>query len=142
MPAAIGQLNPQQHAAVTASARHTLVIAGAGSGKTRVLVQRCIWLMEHQHLAPHQILAVTFTNKAAKEMRQRIENEIDLPLPGLWCGTFHSLCHRLLRQHHDLAGLPETFQILDQDDQQRCIKKIQKEMGLDEAQWPAKKRKP
>ena len=139
MPAAIGQLNPQQQAAVTASTRHTLVIAGAGSGKTRVLVQRCIWLMQNQHLAPHQILAVTFTNKAAKEMRQRIENEVDLPLPGLWCGTFHSLCHRLLRQHHDLAGLPETFQILDQDDQQRCIKKIQKEMGLDEAQWPAKK---
>ena len=96
-----------------------MVLAGAGSGKTRVLVHRIAWLMIHEHVSPYSILAVTFTNKAAYEMRSRIETLLGTSLTGMWVGTFHGLAHRLLRTHWQEAGLPESFQILDSDDQYR-----------------------
>ena len=128
-------LNDAQQAAVTAPAAATLVLAGAGSGKTRVLVHRIAWLISHEGVSPHSILAVTFTNKAAGEMRGRIESLMGLPAHTLWMGTFHGLAHRLLRQHFKEAGLPQTFQILDSDDQLRLVKKVVRGMELDEARW-------
>ncbi len=134
-------LNEAQRDAVAAPMGHLLVLAGAGSGKTRVLVHRIAWLIEADGLSPHAILAVTFTNKAAREMRGRIEQLLgqsrpDLALQGMWVGTFHSLAHRLLKLHWQDAGLPQQFQILDSDDQLRLIKRVQRELELDEAQWP------
>lgn len=133
------RLNDRQHEAVTADAQNMLVIAGAGSGKTNVLVNRIAYIIENHGVSPNNILAVTFTNKAAAEMRTRVEEILNHPVTGMWIGTFHSLCHRILRQHYAAANLPEQFQILDQDDQTKLIKKIHKAMNLDEELWPAKK---
>ena len=121
-------LNEAQRKAVTAAAEPTLVIAGAGSGKTRVLTHRAAWLIDVEQVSPHSLLAVTFTNKAAAEMRNRIEALLDMPVQHLWIGTFHGLAHRLLRRHWREAGLPQNFQIIDADDQQRIIKRLLKSL--------------
>ncbi|MEA2093457.1 MAG: UvrD-helicase domain-containing protein, partial [Pseudomonadota bacterium] len=132
----IESLNDAQREAVCASPAPLLVLAGAGSGKTRVLVHRIAWLIDVEGLSPYSILAVTFTNKAAGEMRGRIEQLIDAPVAGMWVGTFHGLAHRLLRRHWEEAGLPQGFQILDAQDQQRLIKRVLKSLDLDETKWP------
>jgi len=129
-------LNPAQREAVTAETGNRLVLAGAGSGKTRVLVHRIAWLLQVQDVRPWRILAVTFTNKAAREMKGRIEEMLGEPIGGMWVGTFHGLAHRFLRAHWQDAGLPQQFQILDSDDQFRLIKRILKALELDEARWP------
>ncbi len=131
-------LNDAQRQAVTAPLAPTLVLAGAGSGKTRVLTHRVEWLVQVESVSPHGILAVTFTNKAAGEMRHRIETQLGLPSAPLWIGTFHGICHRLLRMHWREAGLPQGFQILDGEDQQRLVKKIIRGLNLDEARWVPK----
>ncbi len=131
-------LNPKQREAVAADPTHQLILAGAGSGKTSVLVHRIAYLLETQHCTPFAILAVTFTNKAARELRGRIEKLCGQELPGLWAGTFHGLCHRLLRIHWQDADLPEGFQILDSEDQHRLIRRLQRSMELDDQQWPPK----
>ncbi|MDF9392145.1 MULTISPECIES: DNA helicase II [Methylococcus] len=132
----IAPLNEAQREAVTAPDRSLLVLAGAGSGKTRVLVHRIAWLLRAEGVSPHAILAVTFTNKAANEMKARIEALLELSTQGLWVGTFHGLAHRFLRRHAPEAGLPEGFQILDSDDQYRLIRRLLKTLELDEARWP------
>ena len=132
------ELNDAQREAVAAQPGPLLILAGAGSGKTRVLTSRIAYLVEAHQISPLSILAVTFTNKASREMRGRIEQLLGLPMGGMWIGTFHSLAHRLLRQHHEDAGLPAGFQILDSDDQLRMIKRSLKELALDEAYWPPK----
>ncbi|HSX90737.1 MAG TPA: DNA helicase II [Pseudomonas sp.] len=132
----IASLNDGQRQAVTASLGRQLVLAGAGSGKTRVLVHRIAWLIQLENASPHSILSVTFTNKAAAEMRARIEQMLGHNPAGMWVGTFHGLAHRLLRAHWQEAGLSESFQILDSDDQQRLIKRVIRELGLDEQRWP------
>ena len=132
------QLNDAQREAVALEPRPALVLAGAGSGKTRVLTSRVTFLVQIHQVSPLSILAVTFTNKAAKEMRERIEAQLGFPVGGMWIGTFHSLAHRLLRQHYEEANLPQGFQILDSDDQQRLIKRVLNELDLDEAYWPPK----
>ena len=129
-------LNPAQREAVTAPPGHCLVLAGAGSGKTRVLTHRIGWLLEVERASPWSVLAVTFTNKAAAEMRGRAEHLIAGGTRGLTIGTFHGIAHRLLRRHFREANLPETFQILDADDQQRLLKRTIQGMGLDEAYFP------
>lgn len=134
----LNDLNKPQREAVAAPLGHTRILAGAGSGKTRVLVHRIAWLIQAENLSPANILAVTFTNKAAAEMRGRIEQMLGYPIGGMWVGTFHGLAHRLLRSHWQEAGLPQGFQILDSDDQLRMIKRIIRGMSLDEAQWPPK----
>jgi len=134
----LDSLNDAQRQAVAAPLGPTLVLAGAGSGKTRVLVHRVTWLVQVENVSPHSILAVTFTNKAAGEMRSRIEQMLSLPSAPLWLGTFHGIAHRLLRMHWREAGLPQTFQILDSDDQQRMIRKLLKSMELDESSWVPK----
>ena len=135
----LDDLNDAQREAVCAPAnQNLLVLAGAGSGKTRVLVHRIAWLLQTEGVSPHGILAVTFTNKAAGEMRNRIEELLQIPVRGMWIGTFHSLAHRLLRLHWQDAGLPQTFQVLDSDDQYRVVRRVIKGMGLDEARWPPK----
>ncbi len=131
-------LNKPQRDAVAAPLGHARILAGAGSGKTRVLVHRIAWLIQAEGLSPANILAVTFTNKAAAEMRCRIEDMLGYPIGGMWVGTFHGLAHRLLRAHWKEADLPQNFQILDSDDQQRMLKRLIRAMELDEAQWPAK----
>ena len=131
-------LNPAQHHAVTTPPGHQLVLAGAGSGKTRVLVHRIAFLIQRLDVSAHSILSVTFTNKAAAEMRHRIEDVLGHAPAGMWVGTFHGLAHRLLRAHWKEAGLAENFQILDSDDQQRLIKRVIRDLGLDEQRWPAK----
>lgn len=131
-------LNDKQREAVTAPLGNTLVLAGAGSGKTRVLVSRIAWLIEKEQMSPHAILAVTFTNKAAGEMKARLQNLLEVPVFGLWVGTFHGLCHRLLRRHYKEANLPEQFHILDSEDQARVIKRVLAALNLDEDQWPVK----
>ncbi|MFQ5635789.1 MAG: DNA helicase II, partial [Gammaproteobacteria bacterium] len=131
----IDPLNDAQRAAVTAPDRPTLVVAGAGSGKTRVLVHRIAWLIRVEQVSPLGILAVTFTNKAAAEMSARIEALLGVPVANLWVGTFHGLAHRLLRRHWREAGLPQSFQIIDADDQQRLIKRMCKNLELDETTW-------
>jgi len=131
-------LNQAQRDAVTADVPALLVLAGAGSGKTRVLVHRIAWLIAMQNLSSHAIMAVTFTNKAAHEMRSRVETLLGRSSSSMWIGTFHGLAHRLLRAHAREAELPDTFQILDSDDQLRVIKRVMKEMNLDENEWPAK----
>ena len=132
-------LNERQLAAVTTTDENSLVIAGAGSGKTKVLIHRIAYILENFPVSTFNILAVTFTNKAANEMKERVEQMLGSSIGGMWIGTFHGLCHRMLRQHYLEAGLPETFQILDQDDQNKIIKKIHKAMDLDETKWPPKK---
>lgn len=132
------QFNEAQLEVVTAPNRNLQVIAGAGSGKTRVLVHRIAWLIQEQGFTPNEILAVTFTNKAAREMRSRLEEILMRSTFSMWVGTFHGLAHRLLRQHWQAANLPETFQIIDSDDQLRLIKRIQKQLELDESNWPPK----
>ena len=134
----IEPLNDAQREAVTAPAGHLLVLAGAGSGKTRVLVHRIAWLLATRDTTPFGILAVTFTNKAASEMRTRIESMLGRPVGGMWVGTFHGLAHRLLRAHRQDAGLREDFQILDSDDQLRCIRRVLRDLDLDEQRWPAR----
>ncbi|CAM3884794.1 DNA helicase II [Ectopseudomonas alcaliphila] len=131
-------LNPAQHHAVTTPPGHQLVLAGAGSGKTRVLVHRIAFLIQRLDVSPHSILSVTFTNKAAAEMRHRIEDVLGHNPAGMWVGTFHGLAHRLLRAHWKEVGLAENFQILDSDDQQRLVKRVIRDLGLDEQRWPAK----
>jgi DNA helicase-2/ATP-dependent DNA helicase PcrA len=131
----IDPLNDAQRQAVTAPLAPTLVLAGAGSGKTRVLTHRVAWLVQVEGVSPHGILAVTFTNKAAGEMRSRIEAQLDMPSAPLWIGTFHGIAHRLLRMHWREAGLPQGFQILDAEDQQRLVKRLIRGLGLDEARW-------
>jgi DNA helicase II / ATP-dependent DNA helicase PcrA len=128
-------LNDAQRQAVTAPLAPMLVLAGAGSGKTRVLTHRVAWLVQVENVSPHGILAVTFTNKAAGEMRGRIEEQLGIPSAPLWIGTFHGIAHRLLRMHWREAGLPQGFQILDSEDQQRLVKRIIRGLGLDEARW-------
>ena len=129
-------LNDAQREAVAAPSGHLLVLAGAGSGKTRVLVHRIAWLLATREAAPFGILAVTFTNKAASEMRNRIESILERPVGGMWVGTFHGLAHRLLRAHWRDADLPESFQILDSDDQLRCIRRVLRDLDIDEQRWP------
>lgn len=131
-------LNDAQREAVTLAHQHALVLAGAGSGKTRVLVHRIAWLIEVMGRAPYNILAVTFTNKAAAEMRGRVEALVGQKAGGLTMGTFHGIAYRLLRQHYREAGLPQSFQILDADDQKRVIKRLLKALELDETQWPVR----
>jgi len=128
-------LNDAQRAAVSSPLGPTLVLAGAGSGKTRVLTHRAAWLIHECGVAPQGLLAVTFTNKAAAEMRGRIESLLHAPGGALWVGTFHGIAHRLLRRHWHEAGLPQNFQILDDDDQHRLVRKLLKEQGLDEQRW-------
>jgi DNA helicase-2/ATP-dependent DNA helicase PcrA len=134
----LNDLNDAQRQAVTAQPEHMLVLAGAGSGKTRVLVHRIAWLNQVEGISPYNIFAVTFTNKAAAEMRHRVEKLQGLPVAGMWVGTFHGLAHRLLRNHWKEAKLPQSFQILDSDDQYRLLRRILKSLELDEAKWPPK----
>ena len=131
-------LNPEQLAAVTLPARPALILAGAGSGKTRVLTTRIAWLIQTGQLSPGGVMAVTFTNKAAKEMLTRLSAMLPVPVRGMWIGTFHGLCNRFLRAHWKLAGLPQGFQILDSADQLSAVKRIVKAMGLDEERFVPK----
>ena len=134
----LDSLNASQRDAVGASSGNLLILAGAGSGKTRVLVHRIAWYIATGESSPQSILAVTFTNKAAAEMRSRIENLLGQSTRGMWVGTFHGLCHRLLRAHWQDANLPENFQILDSEDQYRTIRRTIRAMMLDESQYPPK----
>lgn len=134
----LDHLNDAQREACAAPSGPLLVLAGAGSGKTRVLTHRVAWLVSVEGISPHSILAVTFTNKAAAEMRGRIEGMLAAPVGGMWIGTFHGLSHRLLRTHWREANLPQTFQILDSEDQLRVIKRLLKSLNMDEAYWPPK----
>jgi DNA helicase-2/ATP-dependent DNA helicase PcrA len=131
-------LNEAQREAVTAPPAHRLVLAGAGSGKTRVLTHRIAWLVAAEGVSPHSVLAVTFTNKAAAEMRGRIEELLDIPVRTLWVGTFHGIAHRMLRLHWKDAGLAQNFQILDADDQQRQVKRVLRSLDMPEDRWPPK----
>jgi DNA helicase II / ATP-dependent DNA helicase PcrA len=134
----IDPLNDAQRAAVTAPNQAVLVLAGAGSGKTRVLVHRIAWQIQVEGLSAHGILAVTFTNKAAREMRNRLEDLLGLSTHTMWIGTFHGIAHRLLRRHAKQAKLPDTFQVMDSSDQLRVIKRLVAGMNLDETKWPPK----
>src|SRR4029079_6778489 len=129
-------LNPAQREAVSAGPGHTLVLAGAGSGKTRVLTHRIAWLNEVHGVPAHGIFAVTFTNKAAGEMRARADALLRNGGRGMWIGTFHGLAHRLLRLHWPDAKLPEGFQVLDSDDQLRLVKRVVQQLEIDEARFP------
>jgi DNA helicase-2/ATP-dependent DNA helicase PcrA len=132
----LDDLNEAQRQAVTAPLGPLRVLAGAGSGKTRVLTRRIAWLLAVENASPWSILAVTFTNKAAAEMRGRVEKMLEQPLGGLWIGTFHGIAHRLLRQHWQEAHLPRAFQILDSDDQNRLLRRVLRDLNLDEKKWP------
>lgn len=132
----IGSLNPQQQAAVTLPSGHALVLAGAGSGKTRVLTTRMAWLIQGGQVSPFGLLAVTFTNKSAREMLTRLSALLPINTRGMWVGTFHGLCNRLLRAHHRDAGLPQTFQILDTADQLSAIKRLIKAASIDDDKYP------
>src|SRR5712672_2407449 len=131
-------LNPEQLAAVTLPDQAALILAGAGSGKTRVLTTRIAWLIQTGNVSPNGVLAVTFTNKAAREMLTRISAMLPISTRGMWVGTFHGLCNRFLRMHWRDAGLPQTFQILDSQDQLAAIKRLLKAMKLDEDRFPAR----
>ena len=131
-------LNPEQLAAVTLPATHALILAGAGSGKTRVLTTRIAWLLQTGQVGPGGILAVTFTNKAAKEMLTRLSAMLPVNVRGMWIGTFHGLCNRFLRAHYKLANLPSTFQILDTQDQLSSIKRLCKQFNIDDERFPPK----
>jgi DNA helicase-2/ATP-dependent DNA helicase PcrA len=134
----IDSLNDRQREAVSAEPGPILVLAGAGSGKTRVLTHRIAWACEVDGLSPYSVLAVTFTNKAAAEMRARVESLLDISAAAMWVGTFHGLAHRMLRLHYEAARLPQNFQILDSDDQLRMVKRVVRQLDLDEARWPPK----
>ena len=134
----IDSLNDAQRQAVTAPSQAMLVLAGAGSGKTRVLVHRIAWQIQVEAIPAHSILAVTFTNKAAKEMRSRIESLLNMSTQSLWIGTFHGIAHRLLRRHTKQAKLPDTFQVMDSSDQLRVIKRLINTLNLDDSKWPAR----
>ncbi|MDE2121412.1 MAG: UvrD-helicase domain-containing protein, partial [Betaproteobacteria bacterium] len=134
----LARLNPEQLAAVTLPAQSALVLAGAGSGKTRVLTTRIAWLSSTRQASPASILAVTFTNKAAKEMLARLSAMLPIPLRGMWIGTFHGLCNRFLRAHWRSAGLPQTFQILDTQDQLSAVKRVLKALNVDDQRAPPK----
>lgn len=134
----IEQLNEPQREAVTLSQGHALVLAGAGSGKTKVLTTRIAWLVQNRLASPLAILAVTFTNKAAREMQTRVAAVLPIDTRGMWIGTFHGLCHRLLRAHSRDAGLPQSFQILDTSDQLAAIKRLLKANGIDDEKFPAR----
>jgi ATP-dependent DNA helicase UvrD/PcrA len=134
----IAPLNDAQRLAVSAPPQAMLVLAGAGSGKTRVLVHRIAWHIKINHVSPQHILAVTFTNKAANEMRGRVEDLLEISARSMWIGTFHGLAHRLLRQHAKQAKLPDNFQVMDSDDQLRIVKRLLKAMNIDDTKWPAK----
>ncbi|HRC60103.1 MAG TPA: UvrD-helicase domain-containing protein, partial [Candidatus Propionivibrio aalborgensis] len=136
MPDILANLNPPQLAAVTLPPQHALILAGAGSGKTRVLTTRIAWLISTGQTGPHSILAVTFTNKAAKEMLARLAAMLPINIRGMWIGTFHGLCNRLLRAHHRDAGLPALFQILDSADQLSAIKRLLKNFNVDDVKFP------
>ena len=136
MPSLLDNLNPEQLAAVTLPAQHALILAGAGSGKTRVLTTRIAWLIQTGQVGPHGVLAVTFTNKAAKEMLARLSAMLPINTRGMWIGTFHGLCNRLLRAHWREAALPQTFQILDSADQLSAIKRLLKTLNIDDEKYP------
>ena len=132
----LANLNPEQARAVTLPPQHALILAGAGSGKTRVLITRLAWLVHSGQVTPHGVLAVTFTNKAAKEMSARLSAMLPIDTRRLWIGTFHGLCNRLLRAHHRDAGLPPLFQILDSADQLAAIKRLLKTLNVDDEKFP------
>jgi len=134
----LDNLNPEQLAAVTLPDQSALILAGAGSGKTRVLTTRIAWLVQTGNVSPNGILAVTFTNKAAKEMLARISAMLPINTRGMWVGTFHGLCNRFLRTHHRDAGLPQLFQILDSQDQHAAVKRVLKSLSVDEDRFPAR----
>jgi DNA helicase II / ATP-dependent DNA helicase PcrA len=131
-------LNTEQGAAVTLPAEHALILAGAGSGKTRVLTTRIAWLLQTGQVSPGGVLAVTFTNKAAKEMMTRLSSMLPVNVRGMWIGTFHGLCNRFLRAHHKTANLPQTFQILDTQDQLSAVKRLCKQFNVDDERYPPK----
>src|SRR6218665_3859096 len=137
-PGLLKNLNPEQYAAVTAPAAPALTLAGAGSGKTRVLTTRIAWLMQTGQVSPGGVMAVTFTNKASKEMQTRLSAMLPVNVRGMWIGTFHGLCNRFLRAHWKLAGLPQGFQILDSSDTVSAIKRVIKAMKLDEERYVPK----
>ncbi len=132
----LDRLNSEQLAAVTLPPGHALILAGAGSGKTRVLITRIAWLLQNGYCSPQGILAVTFTNKAAKEMQTRLSTLLPINTRGMWIGTFHGLCNRFLRAHHRDAGLPQLFQILDTADQLASIKRLLKTLNVDDEKYP------
>src|SRR5512144_785353 len=134
----LANLNPEQLAAVTLPARPALILAGAGSGKTRVLTTRIAWLLATGQVSPGGVLAVTFTNKAAKEMLLRLTNMLPVNVRGMWIGTFHGLCNRFLRAHWKLAALPQGFQILDTQDSLSAVKRVIKALNLDEERFVPK----
>src|SRR5215831_6434531 len=134
----LDNLNEQQLAAVTLPDQPALILAGAGSGKTRVLTTRIAWLIQTSQLSPGGVLAVTFTNKAAKEMLTRLDAMLAIPVRGMWVGTFHGLCNRFLRAHWKIAALPQGFQILDSADQLSAVKRVVKAMNLDDERYPPK----
>jgi DNA helicase-2/ATP-dependent DNA helicase PcrA len=138
MPSLLENLNPEQLAAVTLPDQSALILAGAGSGKTRVLTTRIAWLIQTGNVSPNGVLAVTFTNKAAKEMLARISAMLPISTRGMWVGTFHGLCNRLLRAHYRDAGLPQLFQILDSQDQHAAVKRVLKALNVDEERFPAR----
>src|SRR5205085_6357638 len=138
MPSTLANLNPEQHRAVTLPRQCALILAGAGSGKTRVLTTRIAHLIQSGQATPNGILAVTFTNKAAREMLTRLSAMLPVNTRGMWIGTFHGLCNRLLRTHHRDAALPQTFQILDSADQLSMIKRMLKALNVDDEKYPAK----
>src|SRR3954465_886539 len=137
-PSFLTGLNEPQLEAVTLPPQSALILAGAGSGKTRVLTTRIAWLIQTGQVSPAGVLAVTFTNKAAKEMLTRLGAMLPVPVRGMWIGTFHGLCNRFLRAHWKLAALPQGFQILDLADQQSAVKRVVKAMNLDEERYPPK----
>jgi DNA helicase-2/ATP-dependent DNA helicase PcrA len=134
----LANLNPEQLAAVTLPHRSALILAGAGSGKTRVLTTRLAWLLATGQASPLSILAVTFTNKAAKEMLVRLSAMTPVNVRGMWIGTFHGLCNRMLRAHYRDANLPQLFQIMDTQDQLALIKRLYKAHGIDEERFPSR----
>ncbi|CAB3786612.1 DNA helicase II [Pararobbsia alpina] len=138
MPDLLANLNPEQHAAVTLPDEPALILAGAGSGKTRVLTTRIAWLIQTGQVSPNGILAVTFTNKAAKEMVARLQAMMPINTRGMWIGTFHGLCNRMLRAHYRDAALPQTFQILDMADQLSAVKRLMKALNVDDEKYPPK----
>jgi DNA helicase-2/ATP-dependent DNA helicase PcrA len=138
MPDLLANLNPEQLAAVTLPNEPALILAGAGSGKTRVLITRIAWLIQQGYASPPTVLAVTFTNKAAREMMARLTALLPIDTRGMWIGTFHGLCNRMLRAHFRDAGLPQTFQILDTADQLSAIKRLMKGLNIDDEKYPAK----
>jgi len=132
----LGTLNPQQHEAVTSEAKQILVLAGPGSGKTRVLTQRIAFLVYEKQVSPGGILAVTFTNKAAREMRIRLERMLGRGVDALWLGTFHAICAKVLRQETDVLPFDKNFVIMDADDQRSIVKRILKDLNLDDKLYP------